>query len=203
MNNTGLILASQSPRRKYLLEQVGLAFKIIPSQLDEWQVSGSAPDMLVKSLAEAKAKEVAASFPGYWIIGADTIVCIDGEILGKPDCVDTARKMLKQLNGKMHQVFTGYTICNEALNTVITDAARTDVYFKGLSRAEIEWYLQTDEPFDKAGAYAIQGLGMFLVRQIKGSYTNVVGLPVCEVMDHLYRNGAIEPALGGNWRTCI
>jgi septum formation protein len=202
LKNYDLILASQSPRRKYLLEQVGLEFKIVPSQVDEQYVSGTSPENLVKNLAEAKAKEVAASFPEHWIIGADTIVLIDGRILGKPDSVESAREMIQQLNGKRHQVLTGYAICNTAKNTSIIDMERTNVYFKLLSQAEIEWYLHTDEPFDKAGAYAIQGLGMFLVKHIKGSYTNVVGLPVCEVLDHLYQAGVIEPGLNGRWRIC-
>ena len=202
MDNSGLILASQSPRRKYLLEQVGLDFKIVPSQVDESRTTCKSPEGLVKNLAEAKAKDVAANFPGHWIIGADTIVLLDGRVLGKPDSMDAAREMLRQLNGNMHQVLTGYTIYNAAGNTTITGMERTDVYFKQLSRAEIEWYLRTDEPYDKAGAYAIQGLGMFLVKQIKGSYTNVVGLPVCEVLEHLYRTGVIEPASNGSWSIC-
>ena len=202
MDKSGLILASQSPRRKYLLEQVGLDFKIVPSRIDEQNATSLSPEMLVKTLAEAKAKKVAGRYPEYWIIGADTIVLIDGIILGKPDSMDTAREMIRHLNGNMHQVLTGFTICNAARKTTITDMERTDVYFKRLSSAEIEWYLQTDEPFDKAGAYAIQGLGMFLVKQIKGSYTNVVGLPVCEVLDRLYRIGIIEPKVGGRWQIC-
>jgi len=202
LDHSGLILASQSPRRKYLLEQVGLKFKIVPSQVDEQYVNGMTPDTLVKTLAEAKAKVVSDSFPEHWIIGADTIVHIQERVLGKPDSMNTAREMLQQLSDNIHQVFTGYAICNAARNISIVDMQRTDVYFKRLSQAEIEWYLHTDEPFDKAGAYAIQGLGMFLVKKVKGSYTNVVGLPVCEVMDHLYRAGAIEPKRGGCWQIC-
>ncbi len=202
MDNSGLILASQSPRRKYLLEQVGLSFKIVPSRVDEQNTDNVSPEILVKTLAEAKAREVAGDYPEHWIIGADTIVLINGSVLGKPDSVDAARDMLQQLSGNMHQVLTGYTICNLNRNKCITDMERTDVYFKRLKQAEIEWYLQSNEPFDKAGAYAIQGLGMFLVKQIKGSYSNVVGLPVCEVMDRLYRAGVIEPDVGSRWRIC-
>ncbi len=179
---------------------MGLSFKIVPSHVDEQHVTNNSPEILVKILAEAKAKDVADSYSGHWIIGADTIVVINGMVLGKPDSVDAAREMIQKLNGNRHQVLTGYTICNTAKGTCITDMERTDVYFKQLSQAEIDWYLQTDEPFDKAGAYAIQGLGMFLVKQIKGSYSNVVGLPVCEVLDHLYRAEVIEPVNGGRWK---
>jgi len=202
LDNPGLILASQSPRRKYLLEQVGLNFKVVPSQVDEQYVSGISPDTLVKTLAEAKAKDVARRFSEHWVIGADTIVYINGRILGKPDSVDTAREMLQQLDNNVHQVLTGYAICNAARKAFIIDMERTEVYFKRLCQAEIEWYLQTNEPYDKAGAYAIQGLGMYLVKQVNGSYTNVVGLPVCEVLDHLFRAGVIEPQVGGSWRIC-
>ncbi|MEZ4525363.1 MAG: Maf family protein [Desulfobacterales bacterium] len=182
-----LILASESPRRKYLLEQAGLDFAVIPSRFDESSVHLSQPEVYVKTLAQAKAAEVAEKYPQSWVIGADTIVLIGNAILGKPGSKDEARDMLGRLSGQTHQVFTGYAICCKSRNRLFSDAVRTDVCFKQLSREEIEWYIHTKEPFDKAGAYAIQGLGTFLVKSINGSYTNVVGLPVCEVIETLIR----------------
>ena len=187
-----LILASKSPRRKYLLEQAGLTFSIIPSDFDESSVTMSEPDVYVRMLAEAKAFDISEKHPDSWVIGADTIVLIDNAILGKPAFNEEARTMLKQLSGKTHQVLTGYCICCKNKNTVFSETAKTDVHFKSLSIAEIDWYIQTGEPFDKAGAYAIQGIGTFLVRRINGSYTNVVGLPVCEVIEFLMKNEVLE-----------
>ncbi len=188
-HNPRLILASKSPRRSYLLDQAGLTFTVIPSSFDENSVSLSKPETYVKTLAEAKADDVAKSYPESWVIGADTIVVIDGIILGKPDSKKQARTMLKRLSGKTHQVYTGYCICCRANERSFLNAVKTDVLFKNLADNEIEWYINTSEPFDKAGAYAIQGLGTFIVKSIKGSYTNVVGLPVCEVIEFLIEEG--------------
>ncbi len=187
-----LILASQSPRRKYLLKQAGIEFDVIPSQFDESRVPPDDPVRYTGTLSRAKADDVAAQYPDRWIIGADTIVLINGEILGKPEDKNAARTMLEQLSGQTHQVYTGYTICRRFQKKHVTDVIRTDVTFKKLTKTEIEWYIHTDEPFDKAGAYAIQGLGTFLVKRINGSYTNVVGLPVCEVIEYLIKEGVIQ-----------
>ena len=186
-----LILASKSPRRRYLLTQAGLSFTVIPSHIDESSVPLSSPEVYVKLLAEAKANQVSEDYPEKWVIGADTVVMIDENLLGKPESRAEARLMLKCLSGKIHQVFTGYCICCKAKNRSYSEVIKTDVRFKRLSDTEIEWYIRTDEPFDKAGAYAIQGLGTFLVKSIKGSYTNVVGLPVCEVIEYLIDEGII------------
>lgn len=194
-----LILASKSPRRKYLLDQSGLSVAVIPSRIDESLIKGDMPENLVKTLAKEKARDVARAYTQSWVIGADTIVLMNGRILGKPGSKDEARQMLKQLSGQRHRVFTGYAICCWARKKYISDAVKTEVQFKDLSETELEWYIQTNEPFDKAGAYAIQGLGSFLVKSISGSYTNVVGLPVCEVIEHLIREGVIEPAPGNKW----
>lgn len=180
-----IILASKSPRRRYLLKQAGLDFSVIPSGVDENIISGLSPEAYVKDLAELKARDIAQKYPESWVIGADTIVFIDNTILGKPSGKDEARMMLKKLSGKSHSVLTGFTICSEKNAVYHTDVVKTEVLFKDLSEAEIEWYIHTDEPFDKAGAYAIQGLGTFLVKRINGSYTNVVGLPVCEIIEFL------------------
>jgi septum formation protein len=195
--NRPLILASQSPRRRYLLEQAGLRFEVVPSGIDEAGFALTSPDRYVRRLAEAKALDVAAAHPDAWVIGADTIVLIDATVLGKPGGREEARAMLQRLSGRTHQVYTGYSICCRRRERTLTDVAVTDVTFKTLSDDEIEWYIHTDEPFDKAGAYAIQGLGTFLVRRINGSYTNVVGLPVCEVIEVLIEAGAVGLDRGG------
>ena len=180
-----LILASQSPRRQYLLSQAGLTFEVIPSNIDEDSFSFENPRDQVRFLAEAKAKDVAETHQKDWVLGADTMVLIGDAVLGKPKSVEEARRMINRLSGKVHQVITGFALCCLEIGHLHSQVITTDVHFKSLSQREVEWYIHTDEPFDKAGAYAIQGLGTFLVKRINGSYTNVVGLPVCEVIEHL------------------
>jgi septum formation protein len=187
--NPQLILASRSPRRRTLLEQAGLTFAVIPGDFDENGVPLTAPADYVKTLAQAKADEIAECYPASCVIGADTIVTINGAILGKPADPAAARQMLGRLSGQTHGVFTGYAIVCKHKHIRVCDAIKTDVRFKELSDDEIDWYIRTGEPFGKAGAYAIQGLGTFLVRRINGSYTNVVGLPVCEVIETLLQLG--------------
>jgi septum formation protein len=191
-DNPDLILASKSPRRRYLLRQAGVEFTVIPSQIDEGSIRLSAPDRYVMALSQAKANAIAEKYPRSWIIGADTIVVIGDKVLGKPADAAQARRMLTELSGQTHQVYTGYTICCLGRKRNFTEAVCTDVRFKHLSENEIDWYILTGEPFDKAGAYAIQGLGTFLVKSIHGSYTNVVGLPVCEVVEFLIKEGIIR-----------
>ena len=191
-----LILASQSPRRKYLLEQAGLDFSIIPSDIDESVVPLEAPVDYVRKLAEIKAGDIADRYPYNWVLGADTIVLIDDEILGKPESKAGALAMLQKLNGRTHQVYTGYSLICKSKNRVISKTIITDVLFKTLTDHELEWYINTPEPFDKAGSYAIQGLGTFLVKSISGSYTNVVGLPVCEVIETLLAENVIGQTIG-------
>lgn len=194
--NPKIILASQSPRRRYLLERAGLKFRVIPSAIDEAALPADDPALLVRGLAEAKACDVAERFPESWVIAADTIVVVEGRILGKPCSEAEARDMLARLSGRTHQVLTGYCLCCRRLDRLISEVVSTDVIFKLLTPVEIDWYVRTGEPFDKAGAYAIQGIGTFLVKRINGSYTNVVGLPVCEVIEHLIREGVVgwDPA---------
>jgi len=187
-----LILASRSPRRRDLLAQAGIEFSVIPSSFDENTVKLCAPDVYVRQLAESKAGDISEQYPASWVIGADTIVFIDGTILGKPDSKSEARTMLKNLSGKTHQVLTGYCVCCQRIDAFFSDAVKTDVRFKRLTEKEIDWYINSGEPFGKAGAYAIQGIGAFLVKRIDGSYTNVVGLPVCEVIELLINEKIIE-----------
>jgi septum formation protein len=189
-----LILASKSPRRRYLLEQAGLKFSVIPSSIDEAKIPLYSPETYVRILSEAKADDISKRYPDKWVIGADTIVLKNNEILGKPGSRDEARTMLKQLSGQVHQVLTGYAVCCKTKNKIFSETIKTDVLFKNLTHDEIEWYVHTKEPFDKAGSYAIQGLGTFLVKSINGSYTNVVGLPVCEVVEFLIKEGVIDIA---------
>lgn len=191
-NQRKLVLASQSPRRRYLLEQAGLALTVLPSAIDEASIPVCAPETYAKKLAEAKTADIAKKHPDCWVIGADTIVVIDGDILGKPDSMETARRMLQQLSGQTHEVITGFAIFCEAEARRYSATTTTRVTFKALSAEEIEWYIQTNEPFGKAGSYAIQGIGTFLVRSIQGSYTNVVGLPVCEVIEYLIEQGVVR-----------
>jgi septum formation protein len=188
---TKIILASHSPRRRRLLERAGLRFSVIPSEFDEASISASAPDDYVRSLAIEKARDIGRTHPDSWVIGADTVVVVEGRILGKPASPSEAGDMLRLLSGRTHQVLTGYCICRICEARLFADTVCTDVLFKTLSNDEIEWYIQTGEPFDKAGAYAIQGIGTFLVKRINGSYTNVVGLPVCEVIEILIREKAV------------
>jgi septum formation protein len=191
LDRSRLILASKSPRRNELLEQAGLTFSVIPSDFDESTVALSNPESYVITLAESKALDISLKYPDAWVIGADTIVLIDRLILGKPASRKEAYDMLQRLSGKTHQVLTGYCICCKNKNRFFSETVKTDVRFKKLNTAEINWYIQTGEPFDKAGGYAIQGLGTFLVRSINGSYTNVVGLPVCEVIEYLTKEKVI------------
>ena len=180
-----LILASQSPRRRDLLEGAGVFIEIIPSHAEEILPEGVAPVLCAQALASMKARDVAESHANRWVLGADTIVVVGKLILGKPKSPDDARRMLALLSGVTHQVCTGFCFVNKGLGQEICEVVTTDVTFKQLSPDEINWYIATGEPFDKAGGYGIQGKGASLVREIKGSYTNVVGLPLCEVVEHL------------------
>ena len=180
-----IILASKSPRRKELLEQAGLTLEILASDIDEESIPLSISKDYAKALSRIKADHIAKIHPDHWVIGADTIVVVDDLILGKPNTREQAVQMLNALNNRHHSVFTGFTICCHARGESITKAIETTVFFKHLSRDEIQWYAGTDEPYDKAGGYGIQGIGSFLVRKINGSYSNVVGLPICEVMETL------------------
>ncbi len=188
-----IILASASPRRKKLLEELGIPIEVIPSDVVEDE---DAKDLKLLPLAMALKKiqavrsRLGASFDG-WLIAADTIVVLGKKVFGKPKDVNEARSMLRSLSNRTHRVFTGYRVEDSAgksrEGTVITD-----VTFARLSDEEIEWYVSTGEPMDKAGAYALQGLGGALVRSISGSYSNVIGLPLFEVVDALRELGAVR-----------
>ena len=186
-----LILASASPRRKQLLTQMGLPFRSVASHVSEKEPSGD-PAEISRLLAEKKALQVYAKNKESWILGADTVVAIDHHILGKPENRDHAIQMLTLLNGKEHRVITGICILAPAGEVVHSEAVTTRVRFIRLIRQQIEDYIRTGEPYGKAGSYAIQGIGSFMVERISGSYTNVVGLPLCALIRALITVGALK-----------
>ena len=193
MNSFKIVLASAAPRRSELLSQVGIDFEVIPSNIPEEPLDGETPSEHVIRLAFQKASEVAGRVgDGKWVIGSDTVVIIDDEILGKPEDEIDARRMLKKLSGREHRVITGYSIINSSSGTDIKKSVDTAVKFKPLTDDEIKGYVDSGEPMDKAGAYAIQGLGSFMVEGIIGSYSNVVGLPVCQIVNDLEALGAVK-----------
>ncbi len=189
-----LILASESPRRKQLLRSVGIEFLIEPSKAEESEDISAAPAEIAEKLALIKANSVSADFPRHWVLAADTIVVLDNHIFGKPIDASDAARMLGELSGRVHEVITGICLRNRAENALRTGSVTTRVQFKQLTRAEISGYIRTKEPMDKAGAYGIQGIGAFLVKSIEGSYTNVVGLPLCETIEWLIEEEIIAPA---------
>jgi septum formation protein len=170
---------------------VGLDVDVIPSEIEEDFVKEESPRRHVLRLSEAKALDVANQYPDRWVIAADTIVYVDHSILGKPKGRKAAMSMLRHLSGKEHWVLTGFCVCHLEKGKRGCKAVKTTVRVKRLTSAEMEWYIQTDEPFDKAGGYAIQGIGSFMIESIRGSYTNVVGLPLCELIEMLNRLRAI------------
>jgi septum formation protein len=181
-----LVLASQSPRRSELLRSAGISFRVRSANVDETQAPGELPRDFVRRLARAKAEAIAGDLiPGTdLILGADTVVVVNGETLGKPAHATDAKRMLHLLSGRWHEVITGICLKGEEL---ILDDETTRVFVASLTEEEIEEYVATGEPMDKAGAYAIQGLASRFIQRIEGSYSNVVGLPVAMVYNHLCR----------------
>ena len=176
-----IILASGSPRRRELLEMLGARdMLVIPAKGDEVPPRGAGPGDTVKALSRAKTLEVAEHRPaGDVIIGADTIVWLDGRVLGKPHLEREAAEMLNELSGRAHEVWTG--VCIARGGEVLCEAERTEVRFRELSGREIAAYIATGEPMDKAGAYGAQGLGALFVERIDGDFFNVMGLPLCRL----------------------
>jgi len=189
-----IVLASASPRRRELLERVGIRFAVVPSQACEAEQPGETPEEHVVRLSRDKALDVASqpTVQGRWFIGSDTIVLRDETILGKPADREEAATMLRSLSGRQHRVLSGFAVHDRQTGTTVADVVATEVRFKELTATEIAGYIATGEPMDKAGAYAIQGIGAFMVQGIAGSYTNVVGLPLCEVIEVLERLGAVR-----------
>ncbi|NLA86722.1 MAG: septum formation inhibitor Maf [Clostridiales bacterium] len=180
----GIVLASASPRRRELLEMMGISgFEVAPADVDE-AVPALPPDEAVTFIARQKARRVAeARLKTDLVIAADTLVYLDGEALGKPETECEARNMLRRLSGAKHTVYTGVAIISGGRESAF--AEKTDVYFRQMGDEEIEAYISTGEPMDKAGAYGAQGKGAVFIRRIEGDFFNVVGLPVCRLATEL------------------
>ena len=173
-----LILASKSPRRAEILTAVGWEFAAIAADIDETRLAAEDAVSYVKRLARTKAETVAQGFSDGRVLGADTVVVSDGEILGQPRDDEDARRMLRLLSGKWHEVLTGVALVHAGSSQVLVEHETTRVLFAEMSAAEVDWYVATGEPRGKAGAYAIQGRGALFIKEIQGDYFNVVGLPV-------------------------
>jgi septum formation protein len=178
-----LVLASQSPRRKELLEVLGVPFIIVGPQVDETPLPGEPPDVYVVRVAREKGLAVAAQCPDARVLASDTVVTIDGEILGKPRDREDAVEMLKKLSGREHEVLTAVCLIDPRHRETREGLDRTKVWFRPMSRAQILDYLERENVMDKAGAYAIQGFASVYIPKIEGSYSNVMGLPLALVWD--------------------
>jgi septum formation protein len=185
-----LVLASQSPRRKELLSILGLPFTVIPASIEEIPFERETPEAFVVRAAREKGVEVASRVSRSVILSADTVVTIDGEILGKPTDKDDAVRMLRKLSGRDHQVYTAVTVVNQTREETLEGLDRTRVWFKALSDEEIRDYLGRENVFDKAGAYAIQGYAGVYIPKIEGNYFNVMGLPLPLVHELLCRTSS-------------
>lgn len=189
-----LILASGSPRRRRYFQDLGLDFKVLTADIAETQHFDESPDAFVLRMAAEKAMAVMTLSPESWVVAADTVVVLDGAVLGKPRDRDDALAMLMRLSGREHCVRTGFCIGCLAENICIVDSSLTRVTFAGYSEDVARAYVATGEPLDKAGAYGIQGRGAFLALSVSGSYANVVGLPLQEVVARLCACGVLSPA---------
>ena len=194
-----LVLASASPRRQELLRAAGIPFTTEATDIPEVLEPGEPPRHFTERLARAKARAIAANHPGHFVLGADTTVVVDDEILNKPEDQEDARRMLRMLSGRSHQVITGVCLVvphlraeNARLRTTEhVQSESTTVTFAALSEADIEYYVSTREPMDKAGGYAIQGIASRWITRIEGDYANVVGLPIALVYWMLREHGAV------------
>ena len=191
-NNGQLVLASGSPRRRRFLAELGLDFTVVGADVDETHRPGESPLAFVSRLAQEKAAAIVTDHPEAWVIGADTVVVMADEILGKPADSEDALKMLTRLAGRTHEVWTGFAIIKGS-SVAVARAVRTEVTFVTAVKDVLAAYVASGEPLDKAGAYGIQGRGGTLVERIDGSYSNVVGLPMAELVEELLNLGAIAP----------
>ena len=190
-NHGSIVLASASPRRTELMSLAGLQFTVVPADICEDVLAGETPAEHVMRLSREKADAVAAIAEGRFFIGADTVVVLDGAILGKPTDEADARRMLEALSGRDHEVVTGFTVFDKVSGIHISRSVSTEVTFKTLEEKEISAYIASGCPMDKAGAYAIQGGAVHFVRSISGSYTNVIGLPMTELYEVLQAMQAV------------
>ncbi len=180
-----IILASKSPRRREILSGLGVKFECEPADIDESFEAGTDPKTAVEQISKKKARHIAQKYKGenVLIISADTVVCFEGEIFGKPESKERAVKMLESMSGKTHTVLSGFTLIYAG--KCITKSVSTNVTFRNLDKSEIDDYVNSGEPMDKAGAYGIQEKGALFVEKIDGDYFNVVGFPVCEIFKAL------------------
>lgn len=190
-----LILASSSPRRRELLASIGVPFDVIPSHIPEERASGEAPEEYVARLSREKANAIATQHSSQWVIAADTTVLLGEQLLEKPLDTADAERMLSLIAGQTHIVYTGVTLQNVERKYRDTRVAESEVRMLPLSKDEIAWYVRTGEPLDKAGAYAVQGIGGMFIDSIHGSYTNVVGLPLA-MLFQMMRKAGIDPLKG-------
>ncbi len=198
MSQDDLILASASPRRRELLCLAGIPHRVVPGQVAERPRQGEVPEQFTRRAAAEKAEQVAARCPaGSWVLAADTSVVVGDQLLGKPRDRADGRRMLRLLSDSTHRVLTAVTLTRASPTKGESLLEETRVTFRPLDQYLIDGYLDTGEPMDKAGAYGIQGMGAMLVRSISGSYTNVVGLPLCETVGMLERAGLWRPFRGG------
>ncbi len=193
VSDKALILASSSPRRKELLGSLGVTFKIVPSDLNEEEVTAPTPEELAKKLALLKAQVVAEQNQSSWVLGADSIVVLsDNTVLNKPADKEQARRMLSSLSASTHSVITGISLISVQDQVQEVHASQTSVTMRKISDGEIESYVSTDEPYDKAGGYGLQGLASVFVHSIQGSHTNVIGLDISLVATLLLQHGVIR-----------
>lgn len=173
-----LVLASGSPRRAEILKAIGWPFEAVAPNIDEKRFAFETAVPYVRRLAQTKAETVARDLASGLVLGADTVVLVDEEILGQPNDAEDARRMLRLLSGRWHEVLTAVALLRAGENRSVIDQEKTRVRFAEMSEAEIDWYVETGEPMDKAGAYAVQGRASFFIEEIQGDYFNIVGLPV-------------------------
>ena len=176
-----------------MLAELGLDFEVMPAEVDEEPQPAEQPENFVHRVALEKTVAVGAAYPHAWVLGADTIVVHNGDILGKPTNEQDALEVLMRLSGRMHRVYTGFSLRRQQDNICVSRIVATEVYFSAFSAKTAKAYVATGEPLDKAGAYGIQGRGGALVEKITGSCSNVVGLPLAETIAELLQHGVIEP----------
>jgi septum formation protein len=187
-----IVLASGSPRRQQMLREVGITFTIAVSDINEDIEAGESPQAMVERLAVGKARAIAKLHKSRWVIGADTTVFVQNEILAKPVDRQDATRMLKLLAGSTHQVWSSFALVNWEKREEYYESLRTDVTFTPMTEREISNYIDNGEPMDKAGAYAFQGIGAMFIKKIEGSHTNVIGLPLPEVIAALKSKGVLR-----------
>jgi septum formation protein len=193
MSNHGtIVLASASPRRTELMSLAGIEFEVIPADICEDVLPDEIPSEHVMRLSREKADAVAAEAVGRFFVGADTVVVLDGSIMGKPADEAEAYRMLSELSGRNHEVITGFTVFDKISGIHVSRSVRTEVTFKEIGEGEVRAYIASGCPMDKAGAYAIQGGAVHFVQAICGSYTNVIGLPMTELYETLCQLGALD-----------